>query len=400
MQKTTIQAIIAATITIAPIAAKAELTFSGSITAGYVSGYDEQNSFPFNPVITTPHVNQSGAFVLGDFGINYEGAFEGGTAGFKIDLDVGSFEYSDPDASILDDYTLFLDLEEYGRLEFTSENRVVPWQAPFIDGNLINADENNFYGGGTYSVMTGIPGAFRGVGFAGAGNYVTKDYLKYSNKFGAVGFEAFYDPNIGGETVYGGTAASTSLSGYSEWELGISYAKPGKFKLSANVNDQEDIKLGAVIPVPSANLAFIANYERLGSTFANPLGAGPASFAVEGYTRRTAAVDWKPKDLGYFKGGVFVYQDRSTPTTTGDNSGYVVQAKFGDKKWSATFAMDDEGDFAAEGSYAFSDNLDFLVAYDAGCGASDCFNSSAPGAGAGAAPASAESIEIALRYKF
>lgn len=368
--------------------ASADIEVSGSATFGFSSGY-QQRGFEDQPV--------QGAFGIVDLSLKWSQPVAASTIGLDLDLDFGVSDLHLPRASILDDFTLYLDTGAYGRLSFTSENRCTPLDVTFIDGDILDDGQNNFYQGGDDAVHDGLPSRMRCVGDAGSFNTPTANYLRYTLDSSFFTFDAFWNPG-GKYTTWQGrslpdTPPFNSIQG-ATWELGGT-AKTDLGQFSLSLNDLNDMLYRAVVPWRTYNLMLVASHEVQGAG-----GDG-----VKGSSRTLLSANWSPPNLGSFKGIGLSYQGLDPAGERfpfSDFDRYVIQINFGGSGWSTSIATDQDADWAVESSFDLNERLQLLVGVDSGF--SDQFtgfDSVTAGRGAnGAPPRDAVSYEVGLQVTF
>lgn len=366
MKKTVSTLALAMTLAL-PSFATAEVSASGEVYLGYG---DKDGTGTVS----------AGAFLYGDVNVKGDFGAEGGTGyGFSLDFDISIDEDSSPNASAeLDDLTVYVDFGEGGKLSYTTESRCHAGAVPWIDGDLIGNDTDPR--GYADSVHTRIGGKLRCVGYvpvvsSGVVKGVKTDgYFKYENKFGKLKTNLYFDPTQEAE----GFAAASTITDMAEWEIEMDY-NFGKVIGRVNYTELEDIGLWAIFPMPKQGLFSFIRYEE-------QLAAASASY------RWTVFSQWRAKDMGIFKGGTLVYQ-----TNEANDTGYVLQANFGDKDWDASIAFDEDGDYAIEGSYKVRDNVKVVAGYDGGCASGACFNQND---GFGGAAAQDATWELGVKMSF
>jgi opacity protein-like surface antigen len=372
MRKTTTCAAFA--VLAGTTAAFADLETSGSLWLGYADdGY-----------------GNAGTIVRGDF--DTTGQFQLGgntTLEFAIGFDAIWDEDDNPAVRAeLDDYTVSLDFGTLGKLTYSTEARCSALDVFWSDGR-IKSD-------GAHAAHLEVPPKFRCVGggdaLLNAGNGTplvvqANDYLKYENKFGAFGIEAYYDPDRdygsqsgdGAETLNNWTPTSRGDLP-AQAELVVNYAnKLGLFSLSTN--DLGDYWANAVLPVPAANLAVIVGHQ-----FKNVDGNNAGNDFI---------VDWKPQNLGAFKGGIAFY------TMDELDEKLLVTANFAVEKWDLGLTADSDGDFAVEAGYQIADNMKIMFGAETGFADGDGFNLDVFGPeGPASAPARDARFEFGLMMTF
>lgn len=256
------------------------------------------------------------------------------------------------------DLELGLDFGAGGKLRFTTYGRCDAKAPPWVEGDLGNR--------GSIGVHPAVAPKFRCVGgnvpIFNAGPLVadTNAYFAYDYHNGPFGLELYYNPFLSYDRWSGDdahTVVGMTVPGDGDLppqgEIVLSYAtKPAI--LFAGSNDLGDWFGRAVIPVPAADLAVIYTHQ-----YQN---------VSDNQHSDAFVLDWKPKDMGVFKGlfGLYV-QDQ-----TKDN--LVLSANFGGDSWSFGFGADLDGDVAIEGGYKFNDNLEFVFGADNGFETNDGFD--------------------------
>ncbi|WHZ38054.1 hypothetical protein [Sagittula sp. MA-2] len=337
-----------------------EIEVSGTAFVGYSSdGY-----------------GQEGAILRSD--INLKGAYDfhnGITIGFSTDIDLiakGDNPYAVPvngPSAYIDDYTIWADFGQYGKLSYTTEGNCVSEDAPWIDGEIYS--ENNT------SIWHLIAPNFRCVGgvaplLAFPGYAIPADgYFKYEFKYDRFGLEILYDhdlsftDHISGQT-FEGDETATVFGGESPAQAQVILNYRFDFAtVSVGANDLDDRFFRLIKFMPQYDLLLIGTREWRKGDEKDPL--------------TVLLADWSPKNLGLFRGAAFeAYLDDSDPQHT---ESYIGQLKFGTDIWQTGFSVDSEGNWAMEAAYELSPKTRLLLGYDAGLNGSngkDRFYSGSP----------------------
>ena len=185
-------------------------------------------------------------------------------------------------------------------------------------------------------------------------------YLSYEYHNGPFGLEIYYDPFLSygswsGDDTH--TLVDMTVPGTGDLpaqaEIVMSYAtKPAI--LFAGANDLGDWFGRAVMPIPSAEMAIIYAHQYQNSSSNQHSNA--------------FVVDWKPKDMGVFKGLFGLYVQDSTD----DN--LLISANFGGERWSFGVGADLDGDVAVEGGYKLNDSMELVFGADSGFDTGDGFD--------------------------
>lgn len=348
---------VAAMLAAAPGMALADFQFSGEGTLGYgdLRGTGRTDGFAHLD-LRAVYDYEIGSGITFGFDINADGTYNPtGNEDFDFRLDTR------------DGATVYVDFGAGGRLSYSTASRCGPGRAPFIDGDIID-DRTNPTGGGD-SVHPGIASKFRCVGATPPVRDVsiqprpfearTQGYFLYENTINKLDVWAAYDPTqeLYGTNPYSGKYdKDDSLTGMAEWEVGARYDF-GLFTASLAYTDLDNIDARVRIPMRKIGLTAVLRYEEL-------LNASGNNY------RGQAILLWRPKNLGVFKGIRAHYQFDDSP----QKHGHVLQLNFGAKKWFASIAADQDGDFALEGAYKLNDKSSVRFGYDAGCDAGECFD--------------------------
>jgi hypothetical protein len=344
----------------APVMASAEVTFGGEVTLGF------GDTHATGTVDGFAHVDLQAAgehTASGDL-----------TIGFDLNADLSYNAVGDGEMDLrldtLEGATVYLDFGDGGRLSYATGSRCGAGRSPWIDGDIIG--DNIHPQGGGDSVHTRIGGKFRCVGATPAVRDLsiqpapfvarTEGYLLYENSAQELDYWAVYDPTrrlYGSNPESGSYDATAALPGMAEWEVGATY-NFGPVVGSLAYNDLDDVDVRMIFPMRDIGLTTVLRYEDRLSEPGNS-------------HRFTISANWRARDMGAFKGIRAIYQ--TDDSVEGD--GFVVQANFGASDWSASVALDKDGDYAMEGSYDINETLAIEFGYSSGCSAGDCFNGNA-----------------------
>lgn len=352
-----------------PAATQAEINTHGSVYLGYgnVGAGGEEGA------IGVLNLNFDGKHQLNDsVALTFKGDLY--TQSNKDDL---AYMFDDTY-----DVELGLDFGDWGKFSYSTYARCDAQRPGWVDGDLGN--------GGSIAVHPRIAPKYRCVGGSvpifNAGPLVVdaNDYFSYTLHRGPFGMEIYYDPNLNYDDWSGDdarTVVNMTVPGDGdlppEAEINLSYAFP-KVIVFAGANDLGDWFARSIVPVPSAGLAIIYEHQY--------------QDAHENQHSDVLVLDWKPENMGLLKGVQTIYVRDET------DSNMVVSTNFGTDQWTFGLAGDLDGDFAMEGSYQLTDNLEFLVGADTGFDDGDGFDF------AGFPPPSADSrggsFELGLRMNF
>lgn len=194
--------------------------------------------------------------------------------------------------------------------------------------------------------------------------------LNYSNKFGKLGVEILANPL--------GTFDGTEVAGAAKVEATLKYPT-SKGIYSVRLNDQKDVELQVVLPLREQGLTLIA---------CHAINEGDWDDS-----RSNLIAMYRAKNMGVFKGGMIAHAMED------GNQRTVLNLNFGYEDFGLKLAGDTDGDFAVEGSYAFSEATSVKFGWDNGHDAFNGFDDSAIPAPV-FAPARGSAFEVALVHTF
>lgn len=217
-------------------------------------------------------------------------------------------------------------------------------QKPWADGDLFNR--------GSVGVFPVIQKRYDGVAdsqfTAGgpAGAKVDPDLLMtYNNKFGRVGFE-FTANVLGTWDGFSRSEMANAGENFAVAEAKFTLPTQGYGIYNLRVNDIGDAEAQVIYPMRERGLTLIATYSMNEGNF-------------DEYRGNLAAI-YRPRDMGAFKGVFFAHGFND------DSSRSVLGLTFAQDAWEVKIAGDTDGDFALEGSYAFSDTSTLMFGWDNG----------------------------------
>ena len=272
-----------------------------------------------------------------------------------------------------------MDFGVYGKLSYSSVNRCNTETGPWLDGDFIRDDSDNIH--------VAILPRYRCVGgdqlllATGAVSTDANDYFKYENQFGPIGLQVYYDDGLDYGKFSGDDAlAVNNPSGPerpAQSEIVLSYGGSVGF-VEVSFNDLGDFHFLGIKPLPS-DFSIIAMYSQMDAD-------------VSDNKLYDIGLFWAPKNLGFFKGGMLIHEaDKNNGIT-------ILRADFGNELIDASFALDDQSDFASEVSYHLSDNASILFGYDngfdTGDGVDERISVAAP------APGRGSSWELGIQFTF
>lgn len=303
--------------------ALAEPTFKQELYIGYSS---EKNT------VVQAQISATDKLEVGLGTLTLEGRLR-----YRSDQD--TLDYVDDDIA---DIRLSYDMGRAGTLTFTTFSKFKGY--PWIDGEIMDR--------GSRAVFPSVSPLYRNVGGISAlrynGENIRADedyYFEYTNRWGKTGLIARFTPYQKYGPVSGDDVRKPDGSKLPMAELILDYQLE-RIGLRTGINDLKDIY-------------YLASIKELVAGLKIDIGQQIREADYDDH-QTLIGITYAPEGFKYFKRALVAY------TVDRELESGVLSLWFGDGAWQAGFAVDTDGDLAAEASYDIAENATLVAGWDSG----------------------------------